>query len=220
MIAPMSKIQNKDLIEQLQWRYAVKKFDSSKKIPDSDWKTLEQSLVLTPSSYGLQPWNFLVVQNPELRKELRTHSWNQSQVEEASHFVVFTIMDEVDEAHVDRFIERIAYLRKAPVEDFSGLKKMLMNNVVSGPSAQQKREWAARQAYIALGNFMTAAALLGIDTCPMEGLDPLKYDKTLKLAGTGYSTVVACAAGYRSAEDKYASIPKVRFLPADVLKYI
>ena len=207
----MTPVSPETLLAAHQWRYATKAFDPSKKIPDAAWSVLEKTLVLSPSSYGLQPWKFLVVTDPAKREALVPHSWNQRQVADASHLVVFAVKEKMDETHVDRFIARTAEVRGVPSGSLDGYRNMMVSDVVRGPRSAWSKEWAARQAYIALGNFMTTAALLGIDTCPMEGLDPAKYDDILGLAGSGYSTVVACPAGYRAAGDKYASLAKVRF---------
>lgn len=211
---------NEAISKQLNWRYAAKKMDSSKKIPQQDWKTLEESLVLSPSSYGLQPWRFLVVQNQELRKQLRAVSWNQSQVEDCSHFVVFTTRPEMNEKDIQKHIDRIAHVRGVPPESLDAYKNGMIGDVVKGPRAQVIKWWAQRQSYIAMGFLMETAALLNIDTCAMEGLDPAAYDSILKLEGTDYRTVAAVACGYRHSEDKYQSMKKVRFDAKDIVHFI
>jgi nitroreductase len=215
----MSIITGESLLQQLTWRYATKKFDPAKKVSTADWAVLEQALILTASSYGLQPWKFIVVTDPALKAKLRPASWNQSQVEDCSHLVVFTAKQEVSEADVDRFIARIAEVRGASVDSLAGYKGFMVGDLVNGARAAIIKEWAARQAYIAMGNLLTSAAVLGIDTCPFEGIEPAKYDEILGLAGTGYATVAACPVGYRAADDKYASAPKVRFQAKDVVDH-
>jgi nitroreductase len=211
---------NEQLLAALNWRYATKIFDANKKIPAEVWKTLEQSLVLTPTSYGLQPYQFLVVNNPAKRAELLPHSWGQKQVVDASHFVVFTARTEMKEADVDKLIQRTQELRKLPEGAFNPYRDMMLGDVVNGPRGKTAHEWATRQTYIALGNLMTCAAVLGVDACPMEGLNPVEYDKILNLNGSGYATVVACALGYRAAGDKYASLAKVRYETKDLIRKI
>ncbi len=211
---------NTQLLAALNWRYATKVFDAAKKIPTDTWQTLEQSLVLTPTSYGLQPYQFLIVANPAKRAELLPHSWNQKQVVDASHFVVFIARTEMKEADVDKLIKRTTDLRQLPADALNAYRGMMIGDIVNGPRGQKAHEWAARQAYIALGNLMTCAAVLGVDTCPMEGLSPVEYDKILNLNGSGYATVVACALGYRAASDKYASLAKVRYEATDLVKHI
>ena len=207
-----------NLISTLTWRYATKQFDLTKPIPHDVWQALLQSLVLTPSSYGLQPWKFLVIDDPALRTRLRAVSWNQSQVEDCAHHVVFLGRTSMTEADVDRLIDGTAAARGVAPDTLAGYRGMIIKDIVSGPRSQWVAEWAARQVYIALGQFMLACAELGVDACPMEGLDPAAYDRILGLDGTGYRTVVACPAGYRAATDKYASAAKVRFPLREVIE--
>jgi nitroreductase len=216
----MSNLTNQQLLEALNWRYATKIFDARKKIPAGTWSALEQSLVLTPTSYGLQPYQFLVIQDAAKRVELLLHSWRQRQVVDASHFVVFTARTEMGEADVDKIIKRTTDLRKLPVDSLNAYRGMMIGDLVKGPRGKAAHEWAARQVYIALGNLMTCAAVLGVDACPMEGLVPSEYDKVLNLNGTGYATVVACALGYRSAGDKYAGLAKVRYATTELVRTI
>jgi len=208
------------LLDALQWRYATKIFDATKKIPAEVWSALEQTLVLTPTSYGLQPYQFLIVQNPAKRAALLPHSWNQKQVVDCSQLVVFTARTEMTEADADRLIARMVEVRGVPAESLKFWRDMILSDVVNGPRSKAAHEWAARQAYIALGNLMTAAALLSVDGCPLEGISPADYDKILGLAGTGYKTVVALALGYRADGDKYAALPKVRYEQEDLIKVV
>jgi nitroreductase len=208
------------LLAQLHWRYATKVFDPSRTIPDDVWKALEETLVLTPSSFGLQPWKFLVITNPGLKAALKPHSWGQSQVTDCSHYVVFATIKKISEADIDAFVARIAEVRGVTVDSLKGYRGMMVGDLIQGPRSQVAGEWAARQAYIALGNFMTAAALLQVDTCPMEGFVPAEYDKILGLEARGLTSAVCCAAGYRSETDKYARLPKVRFKAADVIEHL
>lgn len=211
-------ISTATLLERLNWRYATKKFDANQTIPEATWQALSESLVLTPSSYGLQPWKFWVITNSEIKAALKPVSWNQDQVTDCSHFVVFSIKKNLTAEHVDHFVERTAEVRGIPAESLSGYRNMMVGDIIYGPRSLTVNEWATRQTYIALGNFMTTAALLGVDTCPMEGLDPAKYDQILELPSKGYATVVACAAGYRASDDKYAELAKVRFADSEVIE--
>jgi len=206
-----------DLISQLRWRYATKEFDTARKISDDVWAALEESLILTPSSFGLQPWKFVVVTSQEVKDQLVSYSWRQKQPAQCSHFVVFAVNKALTEADVDSYLERIVDVRKVTAESLAGFRKMMTGSIVQGMSEGVRMEWAIRQAYIAIGNFMTAAAVLGVDTCPMEGIDPARYDEVLGLDALGYATCVACAAGYRSATDRYATVPKVRYRPDQVI---
>jgi len=198
------------LISALEWRYATKLFDT-KKLPAATWSALEKSLQLAPSSYGLQPWKFIVVENPEIRAKLRPVSWNQSQVTDASHLIVFTRRTEMTEKDVQDFFDLMVSERKVEAEKIEAYRQMMIGGVVKGKDATAQKEWSARQVYIALGQLMAVAAVVGVDTCALEGIDPAAYDQILGLKGSGYETVVACAVGYRSADDKYASMKKVRF---------
>jgi nitroreductase len=204
-------VSNDTLLQQLRWRYSTKAFDPGRKISEADWATLEHALILSPSSYGIQPYRFVVITDPATREKLLPLSWGQRQVADSSHFVVFAAKANVTEADVDNYMELVAKVRGVPVENLGQFKGMLVGDIVKGPRSAWQHEWATRQAYIALGNFMTSAAMLGIDVCPMEGIDPAKYDEFLGLPAQGYKTVVAAAAGYRSATCKAATAPKVRF---------
>lgn len=206
------------LLEALRWRYAAKVFDPSAKIPADIWSALEETLILTPSSYGLQPWKFVVITNPDIKEKLVGHSWGQKQVRDCSHLVVFLVKRGVNVSDVDRWIGRMAEVNGVSRESLNGYRDFMMGDFVNGPRKAIVDEWATRQVYIALGNFMTSAAMLGVDTCPMEGIDPGKYDEVLDLKSSGYATVVACAAGHRSAQDKYASAPKVRYTAAELIE--
>jgi nitroreductase len=208
------------VLHQLQWRYATKKFDPTQIIPAETWATLEQSLVLAPSSFGLQPWKFFVIRNPDIRQKLLTASWNQTQVIEASHLVVFAIKKDISATDVDRYVARMAEVQQVPVENLQGFSDVVKGFLTKPPYPLDVNEWSTRQVYIALGQFMTSAAMLGIDTCPMEGFVPAQYNELLELPQQGYSAVVVCPAGYRSAEDKSALRPKVRYPGQEVITHI
>ena len=213
-------ISTTTLLERLNWRYATKKFDANQTISEATWQALSESLVLTPSSYGLQPWKFCVITNSAIKAELKPVSWNQDQITDCSHLVVFSIKKNLTAEHIDHFIERTAEVRGVTSESLAGYRNMMVSDVIHGARSLTVNEWATRQTYIALGNFMTSAALLGVDTCPLEGLDPAKYDQILGLPSKGYATVVACAAGYRASDDKYASLAKVRFTNSEVIEIL
>ena len=215
----MSKVDNEVLHAQLNWRYACKKFDPTKKIREADWNILAESLRLSASSYGLQPWKFIVVQDPEIRIQLLPLSWGQTPVTDSSHFVVITYKEKMDETHIEKFITETAKVRGTDTASLAGYKDMMVGDLVKGPRAQVINWWAQRQTYIAMGTLLTTAAMMEIDTLPMEGLDPAAYDKVLGLEGTGWKTVAAVACGYRSADDKYQNAKKVRFDIKDVISY-
>ena len=216
----MNNGTTRQLLEALQWRYATKVFDATQKIPADVWQTLERALVLTPTSYGLQPYKFLVINDPAKRAELLPHSWNQKQVVDASHLVVFNARTKITDADVNKLIQLTSDVRKIPAESLNFYRDMMLGDVVNGPRSKTAHDWAARQAYIALGNLMTCAAVLGVDACPMEGFNPAEYDRVLGLNYSGYATVVTCALGYRAAGDKYASQPKVRYETNELVQQI
>ncbi len=205
-------------LEAQRRRYAVKKYDPARKLDPATWEALEESLVLTPSGIGLQPWKFLVVDDPAVRGRLREASYGQPQITDAAKLVVFAARAGYSAEDVDRFIARVAEVRGVSLESLAGLKQAALG-VVARPEADRDA-WAARQAYIALGNFVASAAALGVDATPMEGFDPARYDEILGLREKGYRAVVVAAAGHRSAEDKYASLAKVRFRREDVVERV
>jgi nitroreductase len=211
---------NEQLIEQLNWRYAVKGFDATKKINDADWKTLEDALVLSPSSYGLQPWKFYVVTDENVRKELLPHAWNQSQITDSSHLVVIAAKKNSNAADIEKYVDRIIEVRGSKREDLDVLKGMMLNSQKMATESGFINEWSARQCFIALGNLMTSAAVLGIDACPMEGFLPPEFDRVLNINEDGYFSVVVCALGYRSDADWLAKLPKVRYENSEVVKHI
>lgn len=208
------------VLRQLEWRYATKKFDATKKIPAAEWDALERSLVLTPSSFGLQPWKFIVVNDPTVRARLLAASWGQQQVVQASHVVVFAIQRDLGPAHVEAYVQHIAQVRGAPPESLDGYKKVMLGFLGRPREQFDVNAWAALQAYIAIGQFMAAAAMMGIDTCPMEGIVPVQYDEILGLAPKGLATCVVCCAGYRAADDRYATAKKVRFGREEVVLHV
>ena len=205
------------LIQQLNWRYATKQFDPRRKISPEDWTALEEALVLAPSSFGLQPWKFVVVTDPAVRERLVPVSWGQRQVADASHLVVFAIKTRLGEEEITGFVQRIAEVRGLPVDSLAGYRDMMVGSLVKGRDEAARHAWAINQVYIALGVFLTSAAMLGIDACPMEGIEPAKYDEILGLDKKGLSAVVVATAGYRAGTDKYAGLKKVRFPKDEVL---
>lgn len=215
----MTTLYVSDLLAALGWRYATKTFDPARPITDPEWDALLEALRLAPSSFGLQPWKFIDVRTPDLRTRLREASWGQTQVTDASRLVVLAVKQAVDAAHIDRVLHDIAVARGVPLDALAGYRKMIDGFVANVTNAGKLETWSARQVYIAAGQLMTSAAVLGIDTCPLEGIDPARYDELLGLGGTGYTTLMAIAVGHRSADDKYAAIPKVRFPASDVIEH-
>ncbi len=208
-----------EIEKALAWRYATKRFDPTRRIPANEWNVLENALQMAPSSFGLQPWHFVVVTNPELRQQLQAASWNQPQLVEASHIVVLAAKTAVDEEYIDAFLQQTASERGVPVENLAAYRQMIANFTTHLSAKGAVTSWATHQTYIALGMLLETAALLGIDACPLEGIDSAKYDGLLGLPAEGYSTKVACALGYRSASDTAASLKKIRHPKEKVFSY-
>lgn len=204
----MNPIQPNQLLEHLNWRYAVKRFDPTRRIDGATWQALEQALILSPSSYGLQPWKFIVISDEATKEKLPAISWNQSQPRDCSHMVVFAARESLDAEYVDGYMQHTIKVRGLPPDSMSGYRNILVSTI---ERMESHLEWNTRQVYIALGQLMVAAAMLEIDTCAMEGIQYDAYDELLGLKKLGYRTVVGCAVGYRHPEDLQASAAKVRF---------
>ena len=208
-----------DVVARMKWRYATKEFDPAKPVSADDWASLEQALVLAPSSFGLQPWRFIVVTDQATKAWLLPASWNQAQIVDASHVVVFATRTELVDADIDDYIARISEVRGLTIESQAGYRRMMAGYLLPRDTGFI-REWGAKQTYIALGTLMTAAAMIGVDVCPIEGFDPAKYDEILGLTAQGYTSVVVAAAGHRTDGDKYARLPKVRYPNDRVVSHV
>lgn len=219
-MATTTTLSPHDLLERLNWRYAVKAFAADRRIPHDDWAMLEKALVLSPSSYGLQPWRFLVITDEAVRRELLTVSYGQRKVVESSHLVVFAARTTITAQDTRRWVERLGEVRHLPRPDQERLQATMDKDLVEGPRAAEASEWAKRQVYLALGVFLTSAAAVGIDVCPMEGFDPAGYDRILKLRERGYTATVIATAGYRSPTDHDARAPKARFPDDEVVEQV
>jgi nitroreductase len=207
------------LLQALQWRYATKSFDPEKKLTTDQWQVLQESLRLAPSSYGAQPWKFIVVQDSELRKKLRAVSWNQSQVTDCSHYVVIVAHEKMNEAHIDAYLADIVETRGVTLDSLKGFKAAMMGDLVKGPRSETILHWAQRQCYIAMGFLMESAALLKVDACPIEGLDPVAYNDILGLKGTEWGVVATVALGFRKSTDQFVDAKKVRFSAERVIEF-
>lgn len=197
------------VIENLKWRAAIKSFDPAKKINAVKLDELLTAIQLAPSSAGLQHYKVLVVENPEIREKLREAAYGQAQLTEASQVIVFAAETNIDEAYVKSYIDLIAATRETDRENLAGFEQMLMGSI-TGRTEDQKIIWAAKQAYIALGVLLTAAAELEIDACPMEGFDAGKFDEILGLKELSLTVAVIAPVGYRSDADVYSKMAKVR----------
>ncbi len=205
----------KNILESLNWRYATKKFDETKKLSAEQIQTIEEVLRLTPSSFGLQPWKFVILENQEIKESLVAHSYGQAQVSQASHLIVLCRPNTLDASLVENYIADTITATGAPAEVLQGYKDMMLGFVTNMPQSAME-VWAEKQIYIALGNIMTALATLEIDACPMEGFSKVDYDRILGLQEKGLSSVVILPIGYRSADDHAAARPKVRYATADI----
>ena len=206
-------------IENLNWRYATKKFDTSKKLTDEQLEKLKEVIKLTASSYGLQPYKFFIIEDKETRKKLREAAWDQPQVTDASQLIVFANMTDFDESLVDDYIQNVVETRgmdKADLKDYAEMIKSTLMPL----SKEQKGFWAAKQAYIALGNLLSAAAEYKIDACPMEGFEPEKFNEILGLKSQNLNAAVIATVGYRSEEDKTQHYKKVRKTKNELFKTI
>ncbi len=171
---------------------------------------LLEALRLAPSSFGLQPWKFIVVTNPDVRAKLREAGYNQPQITDASHLIVFAVEKNIDDAFVGRFVRSISETRGVPETALEGYAAM-MKGAVATKTPEQRIDWAARQAYLALGVLVTAGALMNIDITPMEGFDSKKFDEILELGTKGLASQVIAVVGYRMPEDPAAAMKKVRY---------
>lgn len=201
---------NEVLVQQLKWRYAVKQFDQTRKVSAEDWQALEAVLMLAPTSYGLQPIKFVVVTNQETKEQLVPHAFNQTQVRDCSHLVVIAGKTDVREADIENYLENVVNTRAVSRESQADFAKVLHGFAQKLQTDNRTSEWAARQAYIALGFLLMAAALRGIDSCPMEGFSPAGINQVLNLEAQKLSAVVLCPIGYRAPEDWLGSLAKVR----------
>jgi nitroreductase len=196
-------------IENAKWRYATKKFDATKKVSDKDLATLKEAIRLSASSFGLQLYKVIIVENPELRAQLQTASWGQTQIVDASHLFVFANQTSVNEADVDNYINNIASTRNLPVDALAGYGDYMKGAIGNMPE-EVKPTWTAKQTYISLSNLLNAAAELKIDVTPMEGFVPAQYNEILGLDKLGLNATLVAAVGYRHEEDATQHGAKVR----------
>ena len=204
-----------ELIESLNWRYATKKFDPNKKIKPEDLETIKEAVRLSASSYGLQLYKVLVIDDPEIRAQLKPASWGQTQITDASHLFVFCNYTDVKDENIDDYLDLKADTQNLDRDGLVDYGNM-MKGAVSGMSEAIKSQWTARQTYIALGNLLAASSMLRIDACPMEGFEPAKYNEILGLNEKGLNAAVIATVGYRSEEDQTQHLKKVR-KPAESL---
>ncbi len=196
-------------IESLQWRYAVKKFDENKYLSDQQIQTIKEAFNLTATSYGLQPVSLVVIKNKELQKQLVEHSWNQQQIAQASHVLVLCVPKEQTAKDVENYFKLVKEIRNTPDEILNPFKDFLIDSF-SKKSQEELLAWNKNQAYIALGNLLTVCALENIDSCPMEGFIPEKYDEVLQLHEKNLQSVLVLPLGFRAKDDYMKDLKKVR----------
>lgn len=196
-------------IENLNWRYATKKFDTDKKVSKENLDTILEATILSASSYGLQPYKIIVIENPEIREKLKPAAWGQAQITEASHLIIIANQTTFGEELVDDYIDNVSNTRNIPAEGLKGYADFMKNSLTGLPD-EKKSIWTAKQTYIALGNLLSAAADLKIDACPMEGFDAAQFDEILGLKEKGLTAAVLAPIGYRSSEDETQHYKKVR----------
>lgn len=199
----------KEIIDSLNWRYATKSFDSSKKLSDAQLEGLLSAVQLAPSSFGLQPYKVIVVKDQEIKEKLKAVAYGQAQLTDASHIFVFAIEKDFSEKHVDAFTKNIAETRGVAVESLKAYADV-MKATVRARSAEELDVWNAKQAYIGLGILLETAALNSIDACPMEGFNATKFDEILGLESQNLHAVAIAAVGFRAADDVYQHYTKVR----------
>ncbi|PQJ74844.1 NAD(P)H-dependent oxidoreductase [Polaribacter gangjinensis] len=196
-------------IEKLQWRYAVKKFDNTKFLSNEQIQILKEAFNLTATSYGLQPAKLLVIQNKEIQNELMAHSWNQRQVVDASHLLVICVPKSYSTEEVQNYFNLVQKIRNTPDEIINPFKKFLTAEIEK-KTQEELLIWNKNQAYLALGNLLTVCALENIDSCPMEGFVPEKYDEVLQLHEQNLTSVLVLPVGFRAQDDYMKDLKKVR----------
>ena len=207
------------LIDKLNWRYATKKFDQTKRLSPAQLDELLHAVHLSPSSAGLQSYKVLVVEDAATRQKLREAANGQAQLTDASQLIIFASETNVDADYVKHFIDHVAETRQIGRDNLEGFEQML-NGHVGNLTAEQKLTWSNKQAYIALGVLLTAAAEMGIDACPMEGFNPAKFDEILGLKEKGLTSAVIVAIGFRAEDDGYSKLLKVRKPEAEMFIHI
>ena len=198
-----------NFIEALDWRYAAKQFDPSKKVSDADLDSILNAGNLAATSYGLQPFKFVVVSDQETQSALVPFSYNQPQVEQASHVIVLAARTDVDEAFIRSMARLTEKVRDLEQGKLDGYAKQMIGSIMS-MSDEQRLHWAQKQIYIVLANMMAACAVLQVDSCPMEGFVPAQYDRLLNLKEKNLTATVLLPVGYRSEEDEQQHYAKVR----------
>ena len=216
----MTQVSASTIVQAMHWRYATKAFNKNKEISAEEKAALLETLRMAPSSYGLQPWKFLIVNDKDVRAKLGEFvPANKAKFEDSSLLVVIARRRITTADHVAQHIETLQEARRASAEELQPFKDTLTRTTAGKPTDVQDI-WNSRQAYVALGCAVTAAALLKIDACPMEGVNPEKFDNILGLTGTDFTTTLAVAFGYRDESDPFASYSRARRPASEVIQEI
>jgi len=198
-----------NFITNANWRYATKKFDTTKKVSKEDLETLKEAIRLSASSFGLQPYRILIIENPELRAKLQPAAWGQSQIVDASQLIVFANITNFGETEIDVSIANTTKTRGLPGDALKGYGDFMKSKIVALPE-DVRNTWASKQTYLALGNLMNAASELKIDVTPMEGFEPTQVNEILGLGKLGLNATLLATIGYRHEEDATQHYAKVR----------
>jgi len=198
-----------NIIDSLKWRYAVKKFDTDKELSEAQVNTLKEAFNLTATSYGLQPLKLIVIKNKVVQEKLVPFSWNQQQILQASHLLVICIQDNYTSKEVENYFNLVQKIRNTPDAVINPFKKFLTAEIAK-KTQEELYISNKNQAYIALGNLLTVCALEEIDSCPMEGFTPDKYDEILNLKKDNLKSVLVLPVGFRAADDYMKDLSKVR----------
>jgi nitroreductase len=209
----------KTYLKNLNWRYATKKFNPNKKIQAKDLDEILEATRLSPSSFGIQPWKMIVISNPKIKEELKPHAYGQDQITSCSHLIVLAAKKGLSKEDIEKYAQEIVNTREVARENIQGFVDIMMQPV-ENKTEEELTVWNQKQIYIALGFLLTAAAQKQIDSCPMEGFNPEGFDEILDLKKEGYTSTVICPVGYRSEEDEYINLPKVRFDKNQVFKFV
>ncbi len=198
-----------ETIQKLQWRYATKKFDTSKILSVEKINILKEAFNLTATSYGLQPLKMVCIKNKEVQKQLVPFTMEQQQVADASHVLVLCVETEMTATFIETYFNRVVAIRNTPKAILQPFEKFLKDSFAEKEVADVQ-QWMEKQAYISLGNLLTVCALEKIDACPIEGFEPEKYDDFLQLTQKNLRSVLVLAVGYRAEDDMFADFKKVR----------
>ena len=204
-----------NFIENAQWRYATKKFDTTKKVSPEDLETLKKAMSLTATSYGLEPYKIFIIENQHIKNQLVAASWGQQIVADASHLIVFANILDFGSDQMNAYFDNVVATRNVPMEALQGYSNFMQSSINAMP-IEKRNSWTAKQTYLAMNNLLNACAELKIDATPMEGIVPEQYNQILGLNDLGLNAVLATPIGYRHTDDATQHYAKVRKAPQDL----